>query len=84
MPLYIDFHAKMPQLPPDAIEKMKATIGKPDALGVKNINAYLTRDGQGYCITEGPNVDAVCKHHEAAGITLGKGDVHEVATTFVK
>ena len=80
MPLYIDFHAKMPPLPPGALEEMKKGLGKADKDGVKAVNAYLTADGQGYCISEAPNADAVCKSHAAKGFTLDKGEVHEIKT----
>ena len=42
------------------------------------LGAYFTADGQAYCLSEAPNSDAVCKSHESKGLTLGKGDVHEV------
>jgi hypothetical protein len=85
MPKFIDFHAHMPPMPPDMQKMMqeKVRAGKPDQFGVKPINAYFTKDGQGYCISEGPSADAVCKSHEAGGVQLGKGDVHEVVGTLV-
>jgi len=67
MPLYIDFHAKMPPLPQSTLDELKKTLGTADNNGVKNVNAYITADGQGYCITEAPNADAVRKSHQAGG-----------------
>jgi len=83
MPKYIDFHAQMPAIPPEALSQVRASVGKTDTDGVKNINAYFTKDGQGYCVTEAPNPDAVCQHHKAMGIALDKGEVHEITTTLV-
>jgi hypothetical protein len=84
MPKYIDFHAKMPAMPPEAQKAMKDKVaaGKPDQFGVKPINAFFTADGQGYCLTEAPNADAVCKSHETSGMPLGRGEVHEVVSSL--
>ncbi len=82
MPRYIDFHAQMPKIPQDQLQQLKSAVGRPDNNGVKNIDAIFTKDGQGYCITDAPNADAVCRSHEAKGMRLGKGDVHEIASTL--
>ncbi len=82
MPKYIDFHAKMPNLPPGALDEIRANIGRTDPNGVKAINAFFTRDGQAYCISEAPNPDAVCKAHEAKGLALAQADVHEITTAL--
>jgi hypothetical protein len=82
MPKFIDFHAKMPAMPPGAMDEVKSNLGKVDANGVKAINAFFTKDGQAYCISEAPNADAVCRAHEAKGLPLGKGDVHEISTSL--
>ncbi len=80
MPKYLDHHAKMPALPPEAVQQVVAAIkaGKPDQYGVTPLNDFISTDGQGWCLVEAPNADAVCKTHEAMGIQLDKGDVHEV------
>ncbi len=80
MPRFIDHHAKLPPMPPEAIQQMRLNIwgAKIDEFGVKAINAFMSTDGQGWCWTEGPNADAICKSHQAYGIPLDKGDVHEV------
>jgi Protein of unknown function (DUF4242) len=78
MPLYIDFHAKAPPVPPEALEEMRKNLGKADATGAKPVNALFTEDGQIYCITEAPNAEAVCKAHQAKGMILDKGEVHEI------
>jgi len=78
MPVYIDFHAKMPQLPPEMITQMQGSVGKPDALGVIPLAAYFTKDGQGYCVSQATSADAVCKDHASHGLALEPGDVHEI------
>jgi hypothetical protein len=78
MALFIDFHAKLPAIPPELINEMQANVGKPGPIGVIPLAAYFTEDGQGYCVSEAPNADAVCRDHEAHGLTLAQGDVHEV------
>jgi hypothetical protein len=82
MPKFIDFHSKMPAMPAEAMDQVRNSLGKPDANGVKAINAFFTKDGQAYCISEAPNADAVCRAHEAKGLPLGKGDVHEISTSL--
>ena len=79
MPKYLDHHA-MPQLPPEVVQQVQASMrgGTVDPLGVKGINAFMSTDGQAWCLTEAPNAEAVCKSHEAMGVVLTTGDVHEV------
>ena len=80
MPKFMDFHAKMPHLPAEALASLKREIqaGKPDQFGVKPINAFLGADGRAYCLTEAPNAEAVCASHLAKGLLLGKADVVQV------
>ncbi len=51
--------------------------GKPDEFGVTPVNAFVG-GGQGWCVTEAPNADAVCQSHIAKGIPQDKGNVTEV------
>ncbi len=80
MPKYLDHHARLPNLPPQVMQQMTQSVkaGKKDQFGVKPLNVFLSNAGQGWCLTEAPSADAVCKSHEAMGITLALGDVHEV------
>ena len=84
MPKFIDYHAKMPQLPQEAVKAVQADIraGKADKFGVKSINGVVSTHGAGWCYTEAPTADAVCRSHEAKGMKLGKSEVFEV-TSFV-
>lgn len=80
MPKFIDYHAKLPAMPPEAVKGMQANIkaGKADKFGVKPLNVYMGKNGEAFCMTEAANADDICKSHEANGIKLSKGDVHEV------
>lgn len=82
MPKFIDYHARMPQLPPQVVQQMVGAIksGKADEFGVKPLNAIIGSGGDGWCLAEAPNADAVCRSHEAKGIALSKGEVKEVQT----
>ena len=84
MPKFLDYHSKMPQLPPEAVKAVQKDIktGKADSFGVKPINGFVAKKGMGWCLTEAPSADAVCKSHESKGMKLGRGDVHEI-TAFV-
>lgn len=80
MPTYIDYHEKAPQLPQEVVQQMVAAIkaGKPNELGVTPLNVYMGAGGQGYCLSEAPNAEAVCKMHEMVGVPIKVGDVVEV------
>jgi hypothetical protein len=82
MPKIIDYHATMPQLPPEAAEGIAARLkaGQADQFGVKGLNVFIGKGGQGYCLTEAPSAEAVVKSHEALGFPLSHGDVVEVVS----
>ncbi len=82
MPRFIDYHSKLPPLPPEVAQQMKAQVqsGKANQFGVKGINIYFGKGGQAYCLSEAPNAEAILKTHEAAGVPLGKGDIVEVTS----
>ncbi len=69
MPKFIDYHAKMPELPAEAVEQMQKRIqaGQEDEFGVKAINVLMGTGGQAYCLTHAPDAEAVRKSHAAAG-----------------
>ncbi|MBI2166128.1 MAG: hypothetical protein HYU29_06985 [Chloroflexi bacterium] len=80
MAKYLDHH-KVVQMPPQAAQKMIGDIkaGRADSSGVKPLNAFIAKNEM-WCLAEAPNVDTICKAHEAYGLKLGKGDVMEVNT----
>ena len=82
MPKFLDYHAKMPKLPPEAMKEVadRVKAGKPDEFGVKPLNVFIGTGGQGYCLVEAPNVDAVIKSHKAKGFSLERSDVAEVTS----
>ena len=82
MPRFLDYHAKMPNLPPEVVRQVTADIkiGKADQFGIRQLNAFIGTHGEGWCYAEAPSADAVCRSHEAKGIPLSKGEVKEVQT----
>ena len=80
MAKFLDNHATVP-MPPEmaqaAIEELKT--GKVDEFGVIGINAFVG-ERETWCLTEAPDAEAVCKHHEAIGVMLGTGEVTEIMT----
>jgi hypothetical protein len=82
VPKFMDHHATMPQLPPEAIEQMTARIkaGQADGHGVKPLNVIMGTDGQADCLTEAPSVEAVINSHKDVGFSLDARDVREVMT----
>ncbi|MBI4313007.1 MAG: hypothetical protein HY681_14695 [Chloroflexi bacterium] len=82
MPKYIDYHAKLPAMPPQVAQQLASDMkaGKPNQFGVKPINFLMGKDGSGYCLCEAPGPDAVVKTHAAMGITMTGQDIKEVTT----
>ena len=79
MPKYIDYHATLPPMPPEAIEQVAASVkaGKPDEFGVRPINLFMG-EGKGFCLTEAPNAEAVVQSHKSQGLPQETGNVVEV------
>jgi hypothetical protein len=77
MPRFMDFHDDL-KLPPEAIAEIGegAKAGATDQFGVRQVELYHNADGKVYCLLEGPDEDAIRKHHEAIGVECG--DVHQV------
>jgi hypothetical protein len=69
----------MPPMPPAMVEQMKGNLkrGKPDQFGVTGLNVFAGK-GEGWCLTDAPNADAVCKSHDPMGIKLEHARVTEV------
>lgn len=79
MPRFMDFHEDL-KLPAEAIEQIghDARNGKADQFGVRQIELYHNPDGKVYCLLDGPDEDAILRHHAALGVPCG--DVHQVST----
>ncbi len=82
MPKFIDYHAKMPEMPPAAISQMKETItaAKADQFGSIPLNVFMGANGDAYCLSEAPSVEAVCQSHIANGVEISPSDVYEVSS----
>ena len=78
MPQFMDFHDDL-KLPADAIEQIGQGTrdGAVDEFGVRQVELFHNADGKVYCLLEGPDEDAIRKHHEAVGVPCG--DVHQVS-----
>jgi hypothetical protein len=79
MPRFMDYHDDL-VLPPEAIEQLtegtrQATA---DEFGVVQVELYHNADGKAYCLLEGPDEEAVRKHHAALGVPCG--DVHRISS----
>ena len=77
MAKFMDFHQDL-KLPAEAIAKIAedARNGSFDQFGVCQIELYHNTEGRVYCLLEGPDEEAIRRHHAALGVPCG--DVHEV------
>jgi hypothetical protein len=79
MARFMDFHEDL-KLPQEAIDQIaqETRDGATDEFGVRQIELYHNADGKVYCLLEGPDEEAIRKHHEALGVPCG--DVHGVSS----
>ena len=77
MPRFMDFHTDL-KLPPEAIAQIADDTRneRADEFGVRQVELYHNTDGQVYCLLDGPDEDAIRKHHAALGLDCGA--VHRV------
>jgi hypothetical protein len=77
VPRFMDYHDDL-VLPPEAVEQIAqgARDGVADEFGVRQIELFHNADGKAYCLLEGPDEDAIRKHHAALDVPCG--DVHRV------
>jgi hypothetical protein len=77
MALFMDFHEDL-KLPAEAIARIAEDTrnAKADQFGVRQVELYHNPDGKVYCLLEGPDKDAIRKHHAALGVPCG--DLHQV------
>ena len=77
MALFMDFHENL-KLPAEAIAQIAedARTAQADQFGVRQVELYHNPDGKVYCLLEGPDEDAIRKHHAALGVPCG--DPHQV------
>jgi hypothetical protein len=77
MPTYMDFHSDL-RLPQEALEDLRQSTldGTRDEFGVRQIELFHNPEGKAYCLLDGPDEEAVRKHHDALQVPCG--DVHRV------
>lgn len=83
MPQFFDQHPMAhASLTEEAVEAMRAQVKAeaPDEFDVKLLSAFVAVNGQGYCLSEAPDVEAVVKSHEAKGYLIDAMDVVQVAS----
>jgi Protein of unknown function (DUF4242) len=78
VPKFIDYHSNL-KLPPDAIDQMRegTKAGQVDQFGVRQVELYHNADGDVYCLLDGPDEEAIRKHHDAVGVPV-TGPIHQV------
>jgi hypothetical protein len=78
MPQFMDFHDDL-KLPAEAIDQIAegTRTGAVDEFGVRQLELFHNADGKVYCLLDGPDEEAVRKHHEAVGVPCG--EVHRVS-----
>jgi len=77
MPKFIDTHAMEP-FTADQLKKLQDA--PPDEFGVTHHEILFSEnENKIYCVLDAPNVEAIHKHHEKAGIKCDW--VHEVKST---
>ena len=77
MARFMDFHENL-TLPAEAIAQIAddARNAKADQFGVRQVELYHNPDGKVYCLLDGPDEEAIRRHHAALGVSCG--DVHQV------
>jgi len=79
MPRFMDYHNDL-KLPREAIDQIAqgARDAATDEFGVRQLELYHNPDGKVYCLLEGPDEEAIRKHHGALNVPCG--EVHEVGS----
>jgi hypothetical protein len=77
MPRFMDFHQDL-KLPAEDIAQIAddARHGRADEFDVRQIELYHNNEGSVFCLLEGPDEEAIRRHHAALGVPCG--DVHRV------
>ena len=77
MARFMDYHEDL-KLPAEAIAQIAEDTrnATADQFGVRQLELYYNTEGNVYCLLEGPDEEAIRKHHAALGVPCG--DVHQV------
>ena len=78
-PISMDYHPDL-KLPDEAIAQIADDTRheRADQFGVRQLELYHNADGAVYCLLEGPDEEAIRRHHAALGVPCG--DIHQVDT----
>jgi len=79
MPRFMDFHPDL-KLPDEAIAQIAdgTRHQRADQFGVRQLELYHDAEGAVCCLLEGPDEEAIRRHHAVLGVPCG--DVHQVDT----
>jgi len=79
MPKFMDFHDGLKLTPAD-IEQLRSQTraGTTDEYGVRQLELYYNGEGKVYCLLEGPDEEAVRRHHAALDVPCA--EVNRVET----
>ena len=82
MPLFIDIHNEMPEMPAEMVQQIQDRIasGAKDEFGATAIDVLGGNDGSAFCITDAPDAASVVSSHVSKGIPMAEEDVHEVVS----
>ena len=83
VPQFLDHHPiAHATLTEEAVEEIRIQIRTetPNDFGVKWLSAFVAANGEGYCLSEAPNAEAVVKSHEVLGYLIETMDVIEVTS----
>jgi hypothetical protein len=71
----MDFHDDL-KLSDDAIASLaEGTRNEAtDEFGVRQLELYYNSEGKVYCLLDGPDAEAIKKHHDALGVPCGQVD----------
>ena len=77
VPRFMEFHPDL-KLPAEAIAQIADDTRhhRADQFGVRQLELYHNAGGAAYCLLEGPDEQAIRRHHAALGVPCG--DVHQV------
>lgn len=78
MPVFMDTHQGT-NLPADLRRQVEERVrsGQKDRFGVIDRGIVIDKDGNKmHCILEGPDADAVMKHHESLNVPLQHESIH--------
>ncbi len=83
VPQFLDHHPiAHATVTEEAVEELRTQIRAEtlNDFGVKWLSAFVAANGEGYCLSDAPNAEAVVKSHEVLGYLIETTDVIEVTS----